>query len=256
MSDDTATYLYCLLRHPEPPAVEDAPPGLPGASPPRLLLLAEEGAGDLWLVVADVPLAAYGEAAIGAHLDDLSWVSERALAHEAVVEHFVDAEALVPMKLFTLFADDERARSQLSGELERLRPVLDRVARRTEWGVRVRHDPSHAPRDDDGRRPASGKDFLLRKRALRDAARRAPALAREAAEEAFTDLASRVAEASRRPPEPGTPLVLDAAFLVDRVDRECFVEAVDAAARRLSEPGCELTLTGPWPPYNFAGDRE
>lgn len=253
--NDAATYLYCLLRNPEPPDLAGVPSGLPGASPPRLLALTGEE-HRLWLVTAHVPLPEYGEAEIGARLEDLSWVSERALAHEAVVEHFADAEALVPMKLFTLFADDERAKAHLAGELPRLRPALDRVARRAEWGVRVRHDPSRAPAEDDAAsRAASGKDFLLKKRQLRDAARRGPALAREAAEEAFDELAGRAAETHRREPEPGTPLVLDAAFLVDRVDRECFVEAVDAAARRLDAAGCELTLTGPWPPYNFIGER-
>lgn len=262
MKDATATYLYCLVRSPEAPDAAGAPAGLPGASPPRLLDLGlgvdldGTPAGEhLWLVAADVPLPEYGEAEIGARMEDLSWVSERALAHEAVVEYFSDAEALIPMKLFTLFAGDERAKAHLVEELPRLRPALDRVAGRAEWGVRVRFDPSRAAAETEATaRPASGKDFLLRKRELRDAARRGPVAAREAAEEAFQDLAERAAETRRRDPEPGTPLVLDAAFLVDRVDRECFVEAVDAAARRLDQAGCELTLTGPWPPYNFVGE--
>lgn len=264
MKDGTATYVYCLLRDPAPPDPAGAPAGLPGAAPPRLLALdpeADPGGsanGDpLWLVVADVPLPEYGEAAIGARLEDLSWVSERALAHEALVEHFAGAGALVPLKLFTLFAGDERAKAHFARELPGLRPALERVAGRVEWGVRVRHDPSRSAGESEGDgadRPASGRDFLLRKRAQRDAARRAPAAARQAAEEAYRDLAERAVEARRREPEAGTPLVLDAAFLVDRVDRECFVDAVDAAARRLDEAACELTLTGPWPPYNFVGE--
>ena len=252
-----ATYLYCLIRRPEPPDLAGAPAGVPGASPPRLLAVAE----GLWLVAADVPLPDYGEAEIASRLEDLAWVSERALGHEAVVEHLAggEPESLVPMKLFTLFASDERAVEHVAGELPRLRRVLDRVAGREEWGVRVRRNPDAArtePAEDPVERPASGRDFLARKQRQRDAARRAPAEARAAAGEAFQALSARASAARSREPEAGTTLVLDAAFLVPRAERGTFEDAVADAARQLAQAGCELTLTGPWPPYNFVGEEK
>ena len=51
-----------------------------------------------WLVVSDVPLDRYGEAAINAKLSDLEWVSRAAVAHEAVVESFGGAAAVVPVR--------------------------------------------------------------------------------------------------------------------------------------------------------------
>lgn len=253
---DTATYLYCLLRRPEPPATDDAPPGVPGASRPRVL----EVADDLWLVAAAVPLPAYGEEAIAARMEDLDWLSTRALAHERMVEHFAGGgdeaadEALLPMKLLTLFADDERALAHVRGDLSRLRPILDRVAGREEWGVRVSWDAKAAREAVDAEgAPASGKDFLLRKKRVRDAGRQAPETARRAAAGTFEELSARAIEASRRAPAAGNTLLLDAAFLVPRAERAAFEAAADAAARRLAGAHCELTLTGPWPPYNFSG---
>jgi len=277
---NAATYLYCLIRRPAPPDFAGAPAGVPGASPPRLLPVSD----GLWLVAADVPLPDYGEAEIASRLEDLAWVSERALGHEAMVEHFARSEpggigrigagaaphgkpaapveiepgALVPMKLFTLFASDRRAVEHVAGELPRLRLVLDRVAGREEWGVRVLRSPEGAraePAEGTAERPASGRDFLARKQRQRDAARRAPAEAKAAAEEAFRTLAARAADARGREPEAGTSLVLDAAFLVPRRDREPFQKAVAEAARELAGARCELTLTGPWPPYNFVGEE-
>ncbi|HSL85276.1 MAG TPA: GvpL/GvpF family gas vesicle protein [Thermoanaerobaculia bacterium] len=274
---ETATYLYCLVRDPERPPAEDlpaAPLGVPAASPPRLLPVAD----DLWLVAADAPLPAYGEAEIAAHLEDLAWVSDRALAHEAVVEHFADpsdaagapasSRAIVPMKLFTLFASDERAVAHVAGELPRVRQALDRVAGREEWGVRLRLDRTTALRaavpraaeavavqagqEDDS--PASGRDFLARKKRLRDAAKKRPAEAREAAEGAYAALAGRAAEAVERPIEAAGSLILDAAFLVPRAERGAFEEAVAEQARELAGAHLELTLTGPWPPYHFVGE--
>jgi hypothetical protein len=262
MSTPTATYLYCLLRRPEAPDVpmgESAPPGVPGASRPRVLPV-EDG---LWLVTAQVPLPAYGEDAIASRMEDLDWLSARALGHEAMVEHLAGGagdpypdRALIPMKLLTLFSDDERALEHVRGDLPRLRPILDRVAGREEWGVRVSYDPK-AARESLGsaggeNAPASGKDFLLRKKRVRDAGRSAPEAARRAAEETFDALAARAVESSRRAPAAGNTLLLDAAFLVPRADHDAFEAAVDAAARELAGSHCELTLTGPWPPYNFS----
>jgi hypothetical protein len=266
----TATYLYCLVRDPERPPAEDlgdAPPGVPGASPPRLLPVAD----DLWLVAAEASLPEYGEAEIGAHLEDLAWVSDRALAHEAVVEHFADppgapagaaphgargsARAVVPMKLFTLFASDERAVEHVAGELTRVRQALDRVAGREEWGVRLRLDRARAAEAAAGSpATASGRDFLARKKRLLDAARSSPAEARKAAEEAYSALAGRAAEAVERPIEAAGSLILDAAFLVPRAERGGFEEAVAEQAREVAGAHLELTLTGPWPPYNFVGE--
>jgi hypothetical protein len=47
------------------------------------------------------------------------------------------------------------------------------------------------------------------------------------------------------------PELLRAAYLVDRVAVEAFVDVV----RRLQETHSELDVlcTGPWPPYSFAG---
>src|SRR6266850_2633247 len=98
MTKATATYVYCVVAAPRAPRLARTPAGLPGAGRVRLLDL-ERG---LSLAVADVPLARYGEAAIGRGLSNLEWVSRAAVAHEAVVESFIDAAAVLPMKLLTI----------------------------------------------------------------------------------------------------------------------------------------------------------
>src|SRR2546422_9809885 len=93
-----ATYVYCVASG--RPSLPRAARGLPGAGKPRLL----DAGGGLWLVVADAPIARYGEAAIARGLKDLEWVAQCALAHEAVVER-VSAKATPPVKPLTLFSD-------------------------------------------------------------------------------------------------------------------------------------------------------
>jgi hypothetical protein len=257
----TATYVYCLLRSAVPPSLSGVPEGLPGTAAPRPLLLD----GDLWLVVADAPLPEYGGAEIESRLSDLSWVTDRALAHERVVEHVAALGPALPMKLFTLFRSDERAVAHLRQQRDEIGKILDRIAGRVEWGVRILFREDEARRKavaaiGDGQRSSSGSSgtsFLLRKKAEKESARDLAAGARAEVDRAWEELAGRATEARRRAPdagEVGARLLLDAAFLVPSEEGEAFEAEVQRVARRLAERDCEVTLTGPWPAYNFLGD--
>src|SRR5437667_11852010 len=127
------TYVYCLIASARRPALNGIPRGLPRTGPVRLLDV-DRG---LTIAVADAPLSRYGERAIERGLSDLDWVSRAAVAHEAVIESFIDATAVLPMKLFTIFTNDERALAHLRGEQGRINAMLKRVANHREWGVRV-----------------------------------------------------------------------------------------------------------------------
>jgi hypothetical protein len=251
---DTATYLYCVVESASAPVRGGLPEGLPETSVPRLLSLG----GDLWLVVGEAPLPAYSAAEIERRLSDLGWVSACAVAHERVVAHFASLAPVVPMKLFTLFQNDARAVEALAGRREQIVAVLERVAGAAEWGVRVHFDAGRARRGKPAsaeEAPSSGRDFLRRKKEAQEAARSLARRAGEAAAETFEELARQATAARRREPpavaEPGPRLILDAAFLVPSAGAEPFERAVQAVAERLAESACAVTLTGPWPPYNF-----
>jgi hypothetical protein len=257
-----ATYLYCLVRGPREPSLAGAPPGLPGLSPLRAL----DAGGGLRLIAAGAPLSQYGSEEIQRRLSDLSWVSDRALAHEAVIEHFAGTGAVLPMKLFTLFSSDERAVASIIGggdgpqSRERLSRVLDRVDGRVEWGIRIRLDGARAREvlAAEARAAGSqglGKAFLLRKKLEQDASRELAVRLRAEMDAAFAELAAGAAEAVRREPaaspESGGRLLLDAAFLVSRERGAEFEAIVERCAGRLAPRACDVTLTGPWPPYHF-----
>jgi hypothetical protein len=254
---ETATYVYCLVQAPRRPAMAGAPRGLPGTGPLRPAQVSD----DLWLVVADAPLAQYGAAPIERKLRDLEWVALRGAAHARVVERFARRFTTLPMKLFTLFTSDARAVAHVRAGEARVRRVLERVAGCQEWGVRVRADPALARRRMQS--PAAsapgaraGTRFLLAKKRQLDVAREVLREGRAAVEEAFENLGS-VAEATRRRPADelnGTRVVLDAALLVPLRGLSRFKHATRRAATDLAARGYRLTLTGPWPAYNFVGD--
>lgn len=269
-SDTNATYVYCLVRSPAAPSLAGTPEGMPGTSALRVILVEDGPVEDgFWLVAADAPLATYGSEEIERRLSDIDWVSERALAHERVVEHFAMQGAalgtVLPMKLFTLFHGDERAAAQIREQREEIGWVLDRIAGRVEWGVRVHFREEEARRqaltavqaasDPNTPRSASGTSFLQRKKAEKESTRDLAGRARIEVQSAYDELARHAVEARRREPAPGEAgarLLLDAAFLVPSGDGEAFEAEVRRQAGRLG-PSCDVTLTGPWPPYNFIG---
>jgi hypothetical protein len=258
----TATYVYCVVKREQVPPLARVPPGMPGGARPRAVRL-PAGPRGIWLVVSDVPLDAYGAETINAGLKDMEWVSTRAMAHETVVEFCSRGGDVIPMKLFTLFKDDERAIENVN-QAGSLAAIFRRIGRAAEWSVRVTCAPAasaEAKPAPGGRRGArspatrSGTSFLLRKKTDRDEARKAAAEARRAVEEVHRCL-SRVAKASIRKEGdvPGTSLMLDAAFLVPRRKEKAFHREVTRLAAKAGRAGCEMVLSGPWPAYHFVAE--
>ena len=287
------TYVYCLVRSPRPPVVPAHPSGMPGARGVRLL----DAGGGLRLAVSAVPAADYGEAALALGLQNLEWVGRRAVAHEAVVEHFLTAPAVLPMQLFTLFTSDERALAHVARDRRRIDRILTGIERKHEWGLRRTFDEQsargavekkhavarmHGGEQQYGvegkhgvgrtggrsgrsaagpaRRGAamadvvSGAAYLARKRDLRDVTRVQLAGAKKAADHLFTGMSRAAARSLRRrateQAAPGARLLLDAAFLVPAARAGGFRAALRKHARALPA-GVVVSLTGPWPPYNF-----
>jgi hypothetical protein len=245
-----ATYLYCIVKSARKPSLARVPAGLPGGDRPSVV----ECAPSLWLAISLVPLDRYGPGSIEPMLRDLDQVSAIALAHEAVVEHFVRQRggAVVPMKLFTMFSTPARAAAEMRRQQAGIVAVFERIAGAEEWGVRVIRGRPRAKAGAPAR-AATGAAFLARRKQARDALREAARHAAEAARATFDGLAPLARDARRRDgaPQGAVPPLLDAAFLVPARRRAKFQAAVRRFDRVCARAGAQLTLSGPWPPYNF-----
>ena len=249
------TYVYALVRTEKRPPLRGTPEPMPGGEPVRLLPVAE----GLWLVASTVPAQGYDQAALEAGLQDMAWLAPRAVAHEAVVEHFLSCPALLPMQIFTLFTSDARAVEHVFLTRERIERILQRIERHVEWGLRLTWDEKaahaaarqrHAPPE-----AATGADYLARKRDLLASDRSQWTTALEAAERLYRT-AEGEAAASRRHGDteqaiPQSRLLLDAAFLVPSARAGAFRTLLRRQERMLGELGIAVSLTGPWPAYNF-----
>ena len=250
------TYVYCLVRSARKPALRGVPDGVAGASAPRAL----EAGDRLWMIAASVPVREYNEAALADGLQNLDWVGRRAMAHEAVVEHFLSAPALLPMQLFTLFTSDERALEHVVRDRRRVDAILDRIERQLEWGLRLTFDEKAAVAGEPAPGDGSGSAYLARKRDQREVARTRLTEARAEADHLYRAMSREATDARRRADieqaAPGSRLILDAAFLVPGRRSGAFRSALRRNARKLGARGIVVSLTGPWPPYNFITPRK
>ena len=248
----TATYLYGIVHAARRPAAGRAPAGVPGGSRVTVHAVGRS----LWVIAADVPLDTYGPQAIQSRLRDMEWVAQVAIAHENVVEHFSRqrTSTVLPMKLFTLFSTVERTVAETGSQRRAIGAAVKRIAGCEEWGVRMTRVPAAARVARRAPRADSGAAFLAAKKQARDAERERLQTAAGMAQSVFDTLAAIAREARSRgdvPAEAATPPLLDAAFLVPVGRRAKFKTAARRLAAGTAAAGAEVTVTGPWPAYNF-----
>ncbi|WP_103380295.1 GvpL/GvpF family gas vesicle protein [Pseudonocardia dioxanivorans] len=230
----------------------DDPPAVSGVDGERPRVVA---AGTLGAVVGTVADEGFDEAGLAAAMEDLARLETLARAHHAVVVEAGSAGAVAPVRLATVFRDDEAVVAMLRERADEFEAALDRVRGRREWGVKVYADAraggDDSPAPAPGDRP--GTAYLLRRKADRDRGaagrERARAVAESVADAAGTHAVDvrRFALQDARLSGRNEEMVLNATFLVDETQEAEFRAAVTGAG-----DGATVELTGPWPPFSFA----
>jgi len=218
-------------------------------------------AGDLVALVSSVPSALYGTEGVKAQMEDLGRLEVLARTHHAVVEAAYEHATVLPMRLATVYLDDERVRGMLGAREPEFADLLARLEGHVELGVKVYADPREAvtvgdpgPATDA---PASpGRAYLQRRRAQqqnhRVTYRAAGAVAAEVPAR-VSDIAE--AHVTHRPQQgdlaqaAGENIVNDA-YLVEAAQADAFRAALTGLADGV--PGVRVEITGPWAPYSFA----
>ncbi|MGW2488076.1 GvpL/GvpF family gas vesicle protein [Streptomyces sp. NPDC001606] len=247
-------YVYAVCRPFDKP-LQSQLSGIGGAPP---ALLRHHG---LVAVVSTVPEADFCEEALKAHLEDLDWLSATARAHQGVIDALTTVTTPLPLRLATVFRDDSAVRVMIEARENDFRKVLERLEGRVEWGVKLYLEPgsdeSAEPVSAAVARPASGRDYLRRRRAHTHAHEERWQRAEAFAHSLHQRLSGHAEDSRLHPPQnsalsaaPGRN-VLNAAYLVPRAHSEEFVELVDRT--KDEEPGIRVELTGPWAAYSFTG---
>lgn len=205
-------------------------------------------------VVSDVPLAEFGEQGLKENLESLTWLEGVARAHDDVVRAVAALGPTAPMRLATIFLDDDAVQQRLVDLHGDLTDVLDRVEGRGEWSVKVVAPPA-APAAA-APEPTSGAEFLRRRKAETSQREQRQTDVARVADDIHAALADRAVASRLLPPqdpqltgESGT-MILNGAYLVAAQDHAGFEELIRELGRQQSH--VTVAGAGPWPPYSFA----
>ncbi|GAA2632271.1 GvpL/GvpF family gas vesicle protein [Streptomyces axinellae] len=272
-------YVYAVTAPLDAPLPADLR-GVVGSGP-----FTVEHAG-LTAVVSLVPEADFSEEPLRAHLEDLDWLADTARAHQAVVDALTGLTCPLPLRLATVYRDEDGVRRALAEGREGFEATLRRLEGRVEWGVKVYASAPESPvataatapasasaasaavpapkgaRGSGGRMgPTSGRDYLRRRRHQVTERENALNEAEQLGRSLHSALTAQAEEVRVHPPQnpklsqaPGQNL-LNAAYLVPREDSADFVSRVEQLGAH--DPTVRVELTGPWAPYSFAAaDRD
>ncbi|MEV4334514.1 GvpL/GvpF family gas vesicle protein [Streptomyces sp. NPDC049597] len=215
--------------------------------------------GGLVALVSRVPAVAYGEHGLKAQLEDMARLEAVARAHHAVVDAAFAAATVLPMRLATVYLDDERVAAMLEERHQELDALLQRLDGHVEFGVKVYADPSGAPVPEPAGEPAAaspGRAYLQQRRAQRRAGREVHRAAAAVAADAALAVRDLASERVVHRPQPGELSARNG----ENIANEAYLVPVDRAGvfrTRLEElvrdtPAVRLEVTGPWAPYSFA----
>lgn len=264
-------YAYAVVRDTAAPeAALDALTALeqvPGVAGEPVVAVRHLG---LAVLAGAVPAEDFDEGPLRERLEDMAWLEKVARTHQRVVDTVGAESCVIPVRLATVCHGEEGLRRMLATGRERFASALDRLEGRVEWGVKA-YAATPAPQEPPAPKepPAgtpnapgamSGRDYLRRRKAQRQAAEGRWGDTEEGAR-LVHDTLSGLAERARLHPPQDPRLsgvsdrnVLNAAYLVRREDSAAFAERVGELAGRTA--ALRVELTGPWAPYSFTAPDE
>lgn len=251
-------YVYAIARasHPMPERVE----AIDGTDH-----LATVRADSICAFYSPVDGADFSQPVIDARAKDVEWLGSIGYRHQAVMTALMRGGAIIPLRAFTLFANETSLRNHLLQDAKRFASILGRLDGKQEWTLRIEFDPdrwndalvrrvdSLAALLSEIERSPQGKAYLLRKkldeekkRASRDAEQQ---VVSEVENAVMKKLACDTIAESRVDRGGGFPQIN---VLLNRDEESRLQELRDDLGRRYESEGVTLALTGPWPPYTFA----
>ena len=257
---ESALYLYCFARSDAVGLVQATAVDGHGA-----VSLLRHGP-DLCAVVSEVAQEEFCGPEAELHMQQLPWVAERALRHEAVIEEIMARSPVLPVPFGTLFSSPAALQEFMDRHRRTVASFLARVANHGEWSVKGRFDRKQAQQSLTSRRLAAqqiqlqamspGMRHFAEQRILRESEQEIGGWLDQTVRTVAGELTSHAAdfcECGLSPSADGNrpDEVLNWAFLLSGPGTDSFRRCVNRMNRDYQAQGLSLQLSGPWPPYRF-----
>jgi gas vesicle protein GvpL/GvpF len=228
-----------------PPGVADAPVETLAVSP-------------VVAMTSVLPADEFEPAAWEQHADDPTWLGSVAAGHHRVLQAAVAAGDVVPFRLPSLYGDHDALRRAMSDHAASITQAMERIRGRVEWAVKLYRSDEPDEADPKTGSARTGSDYLIGRSRQMQARAEADALVEDRVRSLYDRVRQTSVAAVRNPPQDrllsgrGEPMVLNAAFLVERTDLADWQARIDEIAHQAGSFGLTAEASGPWPAYNFA----
>ncbi|WP_173861616.1 GvpL/GvpF family gas vesicle protein, partial [Streptomyces aureus] len=158
------TYVYAVV--PDTSGLRAALSDVRGVSGALVSLLGEhatEGAerpGPLAFVTSRVARNEFDERTLKKRFEDLEWLEGVARAHHEVVQTIARHDTVLPLRLATLYENDDRARHALATQRHVFAERIALLRDRSEWGVKLYIRATGPSEDRDGAADSGGTTTL------------------------------------------------------------------------------------------------
>ncbi len=211
----------------------------------------------------------FSQEAIDHRAGDLEWLGAIGYRHQAAAAALMKQTTIIPLRAFTLFSTVEALNRYLDDNRELLTKTIERLRDKREWTLRVEFDAERFSealihRIESLRELSAqiasanpGRAFLLKKK-LDEEKKKA---SREAEQQVVAEIERTVLDKFECDTIAESRLEREGAFpqinmLLYWDDDSRILDLPDELNRRYEWEGVTVALTGPWPPYSFAGRLE
>lgn len=262
-------YLYCFREK-----TKDAPvitaKGIDGKGEVFALPYRE-----LEAIVSKVSLEEFGSSEIQKRAqEDLSWIKEKALTHEKVIEEAMrngdNILSIIPMRFGTIFKEKTSLEETLNKDYAKIKEVLDKIRGKQEWSVKIylkdkrRFEQTVKEKNEVIKEKekeiaslSEGMAFFIEEE-LKEAISKESDKALNNIVEILFERLGKSAVASVKNKILGKeltgrhePMVLNTAYLISEDKIEDFKRKLDDLNQQIQTKGFYLEHSGPWPVYNF-----
>lgn len=205
---------------------------------------------------------------------DLTWIKEKAIIHEMVIEEAMkkdkDILSVIPMKFGTIFKDGEKLKEALCNHYEQFKVLLAKLEKKQEWSVKIylkdKKKLEQAVKEKNEMIKEKEKEItalpegiayfmeeelneIISKELDKELNNIVKGLFEDLGEQAAALVENKILEkelTGRR-----EPMVLNSAFLIPENKIKSFKARIENLNQEIQEMGLSLEYSGPWPAYNF-----
>lgn len=263
-------YLYCIREKTERRPSSFSIKGIAGKEEVFVISYRE-----LEIVVSRVSLEEYGSEAIQIKAqEDLSWIKEKAVIHENIIEAAMENNgkilSLIPMKFGIIFKEEASLIETLSRDYQKIQKVIEGNRGKQEWSVkaylkdkrifeRMVKEKNETIKEKERKMAAlpEGMAFFMEQELNQAISEELNKELDNIAERLFDNMKKQAVGVVKNKilgkeligkPEP---MVFNAACLISEEKNGAFEKEAQRLNQEIQAKGLYLEYSGPWPAYNF-----